>query len=62
MADLLEAPTESDTELGWTLEHIVSEKDPDTALCGADMTGCEPGDGLGELCVVCGELGGEIEL
>ena len=40
---------------GEELCHIVTNDDPDTALCGKDVTGC-PWNPPWPLCVVCADL------
>lgn len=58
--DVLERELSTDTEAADDIVHIERDDEPDTALCGVDLSDHEEGDG--ELCVVCGVMSGEIDL
>ena len=49
--------TDGPTDEGEQICHIVTEEDPDTALCGKDVTGW-PGNPPWPYCLVCLDLAG----
>ncbi|MFI0897731.1 hypothetical protein [Streptomyces sp. NPDC020983] len=50
------APTPATTSTGCDLDHIYCPCDPDTALCGTDITGATFVDDVDTACVVCLDL------